>query len=162
MKSRTLLSIAVALSVATLFGAKAVAQNTSGEEQQEVAVRSVPVEASTVSAISRSADSILSTEMTILNDATRSHAQPATVVGVQESVSQRQGVNLIGGLEASLSASVSDSASRLEPIVPSSSNKRLGMKEVVLRLFGGTLVAGLLVTVGLLVIGRLGGGQGAT
>ncbi len=157
MIARLTLVYAVVIAALALVGGSAVAQDEVGE----VAVRSVPVEASTVSAISRSAESIMSTDMTVLNDASRAATQPATVVAVQESVSSRQGVNLVGGIESALAASVSDSAMRLEPIVAGTSSKRISTKEVVLRLFGGTLIFGLLGTVSMLVFSRMTGGQGA-
>jgi hypothetical protein len=159
MFNRTLVATLGALAVLAA-SARAQAPGAS-PDREDISIRSVPVEASTISSIARSADQILGAEAHILNDAARFNAAPATVVGVQESISRHQGVTLSGGLDQSLASSLTESAVRLEPIGTTSSGKRIGMKSIILRLVGGTILFGFIATVGMLVFGRYSGAGSA-
>lgn len=155
-------SMVAAMGVLVVACGVARAQDDAAPDREEISIRAVPVEASTVSSIARSADQILGADAHILNDAARSDAAPATVVGVQEAVTRHQGVMLTGGLDQSLATSLSESDVRLEPIPMTVSGKRIGMKTIILRLVGGTVLFGGLAAVTMLVFSRLsGGGSGA-
>lgn len=154
-------SMVAMLGVLVVASGVARAQDEAAPDREEISIRAVPVEASTVSSIARSADEILGADAHILNDAARSNAAPATVVGVQEAVTRHQGVTLTGGLDQSLATSLSESDVRLEPIPMTASSRRIGMKTIILRLVGGTVLFGGLAALGMLVFSRLSGGGSA-
>lgn len=150
MNARTLIAAICAMGIAAgTAAAQDVAKDAGSQDREEVALRAVPVEASTVSTLLRSAENQLQADHLILNDAAASQA--VSVVGLDDPLATHQGVSVTGGLDHAMSRSLADSGGRLEPIHNTGSSQRIGMKTVVLRLIGGTAVAGALVGLGALV-----------
>lgn len=128
------------------------------QDHEEVSVRAVPVEASTISSMLRSADSLMQSDATVLNDSARQDDASTSVVGLQAAMNEKSGISLSGGLDQSLSSSLSDATVRFEQIGTTHSSSRVRLKTVILRLIAGTAAAGAFATVTLLVLARMSGG----
>lgn len=137
-----------------------MAVSARGQDAEEVSVRSVPVEASRVMSVHKASDSILGSGTASLDGSSyQSGSAVESVVGLNDPFGARTGVQVSGGLDQAMSASINRSTlSRLDG-VQTTTRFRLSAKAVVVRIFLGTVavlgVGGLL----LVVVSRLSGGQ---
>ncbi len=155
MSARIKLFIATIASVVVAFGAFA-------QEGEEVAVRSIPVDASRVMSVHKASDSILETTAGPMTDSSyQSGSSVNTVVGLGDPFGARTGVQVSGGLDEAMSASINRSTlSRLDS-VQTGTRLRLSAKAVILRIFIGTVAVLGFGGLFLVVVSRLSGGQAA-
>lgn len=146
----------------TLIVCIAAGLSAHAQDSEEVSVRSVPVDASRVMSVHKASDSILdSSTGTLDGSSLQSGSGVDSVVGLSDPFGARTGVQVSGGLDQAMAASINRSTlSRLDG-VQTSTRFRLSAKAVVVRIFLGTVavlgVGGLL----LVVVSRLSGGQTA-
>lgn len=154
MKNRFRMLCTMAIALVSAAGVHA-------QDQETVAVRAIPVEASRVSTVVRAADSVLESGAVSLSDSA-ADGSATSVIAPSDPLDTRATINIAGsGFNPELASSASLSTlTRLDGI-QGSRGPRISLKGVVVRLFLGTILVGGVGGIFLVVMSRLSGGQSA-
>ncbi len=145
----------------TLAIAMVSASTALAQDQENVSVRAIPVEASRVSTVVRAADSVLDAGVGSLTD-TAANSSSGSVIAPTDPLDTHATISIAGaGFNPEMAPSVSLSTLTRLDAVQTSRRSSISLKGVVIRLFLGTILVGGVGGTILLVMSRMSGGQTA-
>ncbi|MBX3362263.1 MAG: hypothetical protein KF912_02515 [Phycisphaeraceae bacterium] len=146
--------------LAVAFASAGVASVASAQDSEEVSVRSVPVDASRVMSALKASETILGSGSGMLDTAGDGReASMGSMLRSEDPFNARAGVQVTGGLDQAVSASLNRSTlSRLDS-VQTSGGFRVSAKSVIIRIVLGTVLVFGIGGLALVLLTRVSGGQ---
>ncbi|MBX3316097.1 MAG: hypothetical protein KF902_04440 [Phycisphaeraceae bacterium] len=137
-----------------------VASVASAQDSEEVSVRAVPVDASRVMSALKASESILESGSGMLDTSGDGReAGMGSMLRSEDPFNARAGVQVTGGLDQAVSASLNRSTlSRLDS-VQTSGGFRISAKSVIIRIVVGTVLVFGIGGLALVLLTRVSGGQ---
>lgn len=150
----------VILAVAFASTALAPANIAVAQDSEEVSVRSVPVDASRVMSALKASENILGSGSGMLDStAGAGETHMSSMLRSDDPFNARAGVQVTGGLDQAVSASLSKSTlSRLDS-VQTSGGFRISAKSVIIRIVLGTVLVFGIGGLAIVLLTRVSGGQ---